>query len=147
MRACLSLICCTCLLGAAELVPLDEVDPTLVRRSTVTVHSEELPAIREAPLAVNRLLPQAYHDQAKTTLRGSHPQLQVVVDRRSGQLGQARYSLLAYRSSPTGLDHQLTACVVRGERAWRLELAIDDQRFDAGLLLMLQRIHQLGRGG
>jgi hypothetical protein len=148
MKSCLTLLCVTCLLGAAEVVPLEEVDPTMVRRQPMVVmQSEQLPAIQEAPLAVPRGLPQTYHDQATATLRGTHPELQVLVDRRSGQLGQAQYSLLAYRSAPTGSAHQLTACVLRGNRAWRLELAIDDQRFDIALLLMLQRINQLGHGG
>ena len=129
---------------AAEVVPLDEVDPTLGGRKTVVVSQESLPPIREAPIPAARNLPHAYHDQARATLHGTRPQLEVVVDRRSGLLGAARYSLLAYRSQPTGRDYQLTACVVRDTQAWRLELAVDEARFDAGLLAMLQRIRQLG---
>lgn len=131
-------------LGAAEIVPLDEVDPTLERRRSTVVRHEVLPAIREAPIPAARNLPHSYHDQVRESLQAASPGLEIVVDRRSGLLGQARYSLLAYRSRPTGHDYQLSACVVRGEQAWRLELAVDEARFDAALLAMLQRIRQLG---
>lgn len=136
----LSLLALASALLAADRVPLEEVDPTLIKPKAVVVRSESLPAIREAPIPAARNLPHAYHDQAKQSLSGA----EVVVDRRSGRLGEASYSLLAYRSQPTGRDYQLSACVVRGAQAWRLELSIDEARFDAGLLMLLQRIRQLG---
>ena len=55
-------------------------------------------------LEVHRWLPHSYFDQAMDSLRALHPDLQLLVTRRVGNLGNILYSLVCYRESRTSRD-------------------------------------------
>ena len=55
-------------------------------------------------LEVHRWLPHSHFDQAMDSLRALHPDLQLLVTRRVGNLGNILYSLVCYRESRTSPD-------------------------------------------
>lgn len=69
----------------------------------------------------NRSLPQAFYDQAVTSLPLLYPNHQLLVARRTGVLGEVEYALICFKETSKSRHGVIEAIAVFEERAWHLK--------------------------
>ena len=134
LRHALSLL----LIGLALLLyPLESAAEEVVLDNGDTLNVEDTP--------YNRRLPYAFYDQAMASLAQLFPRQVLLAARRSGAIGDVRFSLVCYRESPSSDDAIIQAIAVRQDRAWNIALR-PSSRYGDALVQVLEYIGRLSSG-
>lgn len=94
--------------------------------------------LREIPFT--RWLPHGYLDQAISSIASMHPEAVILARRRSGALGDLRYSLVGYMAEASSRQVVITGCVTAAKRAWTFETSAPREEFGDALLRVMERL-------
>jgi len=97
------------------------------------------------PIAANRMLPQAFFDQALASLPQLFPEHVLLASRRAGVLGDVSYALVCYKEAPTSERVVIQAVEVHGDQAWTLETDAPATYGDT-LMQVLEQVARLPAG-
>lgn len=114
-----------------------------VAAATVKVPLESGREMVVTTIPYSRLLPHAYYDQAMASLPALHPDLEVLVKRRFGLVGEVAYCLIVYKTEAGSEEIVFDGAVQRGSRAWQIRLLSPDKELANTLMEVLELISRL----
>jgi hypothetical protein len=91
-------------------------------------------------IGINRSLPHAYYDQAKSSIATIYPKSVYLAKRRFGKLGAVQYSIICYKENRKSREIRVSGVAVSGNTAWSFETTVPPGSFGDDLLLVLEAI-------
>lgn len=92
-------------------------------------------------ISYSRILPYAFYDQAMASLPALYPGIEILVQRRLGQLGSEPirlYALIGYREKRSSDDITLQGVVTQEDQAWAFNLKTTRASLEQTLVLVVE---------
>jgi len=100
-------------------------------------------SLRLVEIPPNRLLPHLVYDQGIESIPLLHPDAEILVSRRTGELGDLNYALIVYKPRAEDPGVVIEGAAQRWPGAWRFSASCPDSVLAERLVDLFERLGKL----